>query len=115
VRRHRPRPGALRPASPQLAKSLKPSTAVDMIRGYTKVRTVFYEKRALLTVDLRYPEDRLRVTDEVSVVAAIVTSSRGVAKVSVTLNGAEVFHLRPPRAGSGAIMSLRRSRTCPST
>jgi hypothetical protein len=31
------------------------------------------------------------MTDEVSVVAAVVTSSRGVAKVSVTLNGAEVF------------------------
>jgi hypothetical protein len=33
----------------------------------------------------------LRVTDEVSVVAAVVTSSRGVAQVSVTLNGDEVF------------------------
>jgi hypothetical protein len=42
-------------------------------------------------VDFRYPEDRLRVTDEASVVAAVVTSSKGVAKVSVTRNGAEVF------------------------
>jgi Caspase domain len=58
---------------------------------HQEVRTVHYEKRLPLTVDFRYPEDRLRVTDEVSVVAAVVTSSRGVAKVSVTLNGAEVF------------------------
>jgi len=44
-----------------------------------------------LTVDFRFPEDRLRVSDEASVVAAVVTSSKGVAKISVTLNGAEVF------------------------
>jgi hypothetical protein len=59
---------------------------------HQEVRTVHYEKRLPLTVDLRYPEDRLRVSDEMSVVAAMITSSRGVAKVSVTLNGAEVFH-----------------------
>jgi hypothetical protein len=58
---------------------------------HQEVRTVHYEKRLPLTMDFRYPEDRLRVTDEVSVVAAVVTSSRGVAKVSVALNGAEVF------------------------
>jgi Caspase domain len=58
---------------------------------HQEVRTVHYEKRLPLTVDFRYPEDRLRVTDEASVVAAVVTSSKGVAKVSVTLNGAEVF------------------------
>ena len=44
---------------------------------HQEVRTVHYEKRAPLAVDFRYPEDRLRVTDEVSVVAAVVTSSRG--------------------------------------
>ena len=58
---------------------------------HQEVRTLHYEKRVPLTVDFRYPEDRLRVTDEASVVAAVVTSSRGVAKISVTLNGAEVF------------------------
>jgi Caspase domain len=58
---------------------------------HQEVRTVHYEKRLPLTVDFRYPEDRLLVTDEVSVVAAVVSSSRGVAKVNVTLNGAEVF------------------------
>jgi len=63
--------------------------AVGMM--HQEVRTVYYEKRAPLTVDFRYPEDRLRVSDEASVVAAMVASSRGVAQVSVTLNGAEVF------------------------
>jgi hypothetical protein len=58
---------------------------------HQEARMVHYEKRVPLTVDFRYPEDRLRVTDEASVVAAVVTSSKGVAKVSVTLNGAEVF------------------------
>jgi hypothetical protein len=58
---------------------------------HQEVRTVHYEKRVPLAMDFRHPEDRLRVTDEVSVVAALVTSSRGVAKVSVTLNGTEVF------------------------
>jgi hypothetical protein len=61
---------------------------------HQEVRTVYYEKRTPLTVDFRYPEDLLRVTDEVSVVAAMVASSRGVAQVSVTLNGAEVFQQR---------------------
>lgn len=55
-----------------------------------EVRTVHYEKRAPLTVAFRYPEDRSRVNEEASVVAALVTSSKGVAKVSVILNGAEV-------------------------
>ena len=58
---------------------------------HQEVRTVHHEKHVPLAMDFRYPEDRLRVTDEVSVVAAVVTSSRGVAKVNVTLNGAEVF------------------------
>ena len=55
-----------------------------------EVRTVHYEKPAPLTVAFRYPEDRARVTEEASVVAAVVTSSKGVAKISVSLNGSEV-------------------------
>jgi len=55
-----------------------------------EVRTVHYEKPAPLAVAFRYPEDRARVTEEASIVAAVVTSSRGVARVSVTLNGSEV-------------------------
>jgi uncharacterized caspase-like protein len=55
-----------------------------------EVRTVHYEKPAPLNVSFRYPEDRSRVTEESSVVAAVVTSSRGIAKVTVQLNGVEV-------------------------
>jgi len=55
-----------------------------------EVRTVYYEKPAPLAVSFRYPEDRSRVTEESSVVAAVVTSSKGIAKVSVQLNGVEV-------------------------
>src|SRR5262249_29664593 len=57
---------------------------------HQEVRTVHYEKPAPLTLTIRYPEDRARVTDEVTVLAAIVTGSRGVARASVTLNGIEV-------------------------
>jgi hypothetical protein len=76
---------------------------------HQEVRTVHYEKRFPLTVDLRYPEDRLRVTDEVSVVAAMVTSSRGVAKVNVTLNGAEVFQQseRTPQKSMAVAASVK--------
>jgi hypothetical protein len=55
-----------------------------------EVRSVEYVRRVPLTVTVRYPEDRVRVTDEASVVAALVTSSKGVAKVTVALNGAEI-------------------------
>ena len=58
---------------------------------YQEVRTVGYEKRIPLTVAIRYPEDKARVTDEASVIAAMVTSSKGVAKVTVTVNGTEVY------------------------
>ncbi len=55
-----------------------------------EVRTVHYERPAPLNVSFRYPEDRSRVTEDSSVVAAVVTSSRGIAKVTVQLNGVEV-------------------------
>ena len=60
-------------------------------------------------MDFRYPEDRLRVTDEASVVAAVVTSSKGVAKVSVTSNGAEVFRqsARTPQRSIGVAETLK--------
>jgi len=54
-----------------------------------EVRTVFYERAAPLTVAMRFPQDRMRVTDAASVAAAVVTSSKGVARVSVTVNGVE--------------------------
>ncbi|MBI4609581.1 MAG: caspase family protein [Candidatus Rokubacteria bacterium] len=59
-------------------------------RIHQEVRTVHYEKLVPLSVAFRYPEDRSRVSEEASVVAAVITSSKGVAKVSVILNGVEV-------------------------
>jgi uncharacterized caspase-like protein len=65
------------------------ATAADGVTQQ-EVRTVHYEKPAPLNVSFRYPEDRSRVTEESSVVAAVVTSSKGIAKVTVQLNGFEV-------------------------
>jgi hypothetical protein len=55
-----------------------------------EVRTVDYARATPLAIGVRFPEDRARLTEESSVVAAVVTSGKGVARVSVTLNGAEV-------------------------
>jgi hypothetical protein len=55
-----------------------------------EVRTVFFERPTPLSVEMRYPQDQTRVTDAASVAAAVVSSSKGVAKVSVVLNGIEV-------------------------
>ena len=56
-----------------------------------ELRTVQFDRRTPLTVAFRYPEDRARVTEEGSVVAALITSSKGVASAKVLLNGAEVW------------------------
>lgn len=66
-----------------------------------EVRTIHYEPRVPLTLTVRYPEDRARLTDALTVVAAQVTSSRGVTGVTVTLNGTQVFQQSertPPRS-----------------
>lgn len=55
-----------------------------------EIRTVHYEQRIPLTVSIRYPEDKARLTEAATVVAALATSSQGIAKVSVNLNGNEV-------------------------
>ncbi len=56
-----------------------------------EVRVVTYERVVPLTLEIRNPEDHARVADESSLVAAEATSSKGVAAVSVILNGREVF------------------------
>lgn len=56
-----------------------------------EIRSVTFDRVVPLTVEVRHPEDRARVDDETSLVAAEVTSSRGVASVTVILNGREVF------------------------
>jgi hypothetical protein len=70
---------------------------------YQEVRTVHYEKLVPLTVAFRYPEDRSRVSEDASVVAAVVTSSKGVAKISVLLNGKEV-HEQTERAPQRSLL-----------
>jgi hypothetical protein len=55
-----------------------------------EVRTVVFERIVPLAVDVRFPEDRSRVTDASTLLAGTVTSSRGVTKVTVTLNGTPV-------------------------
>jgi len=56
-----------------------------------EIRAVSFERVVPLTVEIRHPEDHARVGDETSLVAAEVTSSKGVAAVTVILNGREVF------------------------
>jgi hypothetical protein len=55
-----------------------------------EVRAIEFARQTPLGVAVRYPEDRARVSEDSSVVAAVVTSSKGVAKVSVSLNGTEI-------------------------
>jgi Caspase domain len=57
---------------------------------HQEMRTIHHDKLVPLAVDVRYPEDRARVTDEASVVAAVARSSKGIGRITVTLNGAEV-------------------------
>ena len=69
-------------------------TATDAAGGiHQEVRTVVFEKRVPLTIAFRYPQDSARVTEDASVVAALVTSSKGIANIRVTLNGREIGKL----------------------
>ncbi len=54
------------------------------------LRTIHYDKASPLAIAVRYPADGTRTGEAQTVVAAVVTSSRGIGSVSVTLNGAEV-------------------------
>jgi hypothetical protein len=60
-----------------------------------EVRSVEYARTTPLAIVMRYPEDRARVAEDTSVVAAVATSSKGVSRVMVMLNGAEVARLEP--------------------
>jgi uncharacterized caspase-like protein len=61
---------------------------------HQEVRTVLYERFVPIRIAFRYPQDGAQVTQEGSVAAAEVTSSKGVATVSVALNGVEVYQQR---------------------
>lgn len=54
------------------------------------VGIVHYDKAVPLTVSIQYPSDGSVVRQENSVVAGLVSSSKGVARVTVTLNGTQV-------------------------
>jgi len=71
-----------------------------------EVRTVYFEKRVPLTVAFRYPQDMARVSDAATVVAAIVTSSKGVAKASVNLNGTEVHQQTERSAEKSLVLTV---------
>jgi hypothetical protein len=60
------------------------------------VRTVHYDRAASLEIRVRHPADGARLTEAETVVAAVVTSGRGVGSVTVTLNGAEVARQAEP-------------------
>jgi hypothetical protein len=57
---------------------------------HQEMRTIHLERLVPLAVDVRYPEDRSRVADEASVVAAVARSSKGISRITVTLNGTEI-------------------------
>jgi hypothetical protein len=63
------------------------------------VRAVFFDRIVPLTVQFHHPENGARLTDQSSLVAAEVSSGKGIAAVNVLLNGAEVFKQadRPPK------------------
>ncbi|MBI2529009.1 MAG: caspase family protein [Candidatus Rokubacteria bacterium] len=79
-------------------------TASDAGGGvHQEVRTIEYEPRIPLTITFRYPEDRARVGEESSIVAAVVTSSKGVARATVSVNGVEV-HQQTERTPARAVV-----------
>jgi hypothetical protein len=59
-----------------------------------------------LRVDVRYPDDRARVAQAASVVAAVVSSPTGVSAVNVTLNGAEVHRQALPAPQPSVAVSV---------
>ncbi|HEU4439215.1 MAG TPA: caspase family protein [Methylomirabilota bacterium] len=69
---------------------------------HQEIRTVHLEKLVPLALDVRYPEDRSRVADEASVVAAVARSSKGVSRITVALNGVEV-HQQEERSAQKSV------------
>jgi hypothetical protein len=54
------------------------------------VATVYYERPVPLTITIQYPGDGALLSQENSVVAGLITSSKGIARVTVIQNGTEV-------------------------
>jgi hypothetical protein len=62
-----------------------------------EVRTVHYDRAAPLSIAMQHPVDGARVSEQHTVVAAVVSSSRGVGGVTITLNGTEVLRRAEPK------------------
>jgi uncharacterized caspase-like protein len=95
VRRDEPAPARALPLN--MALKLREGQNTVVVTGIDadgtvqqEVRAVEYARATPLSIGVRFPEDRARVAEESSVVAAVVTSGKGVARVTVTLNGAPV-------------------------
>ena len=69
------------------------------------VRTIHFERAAPLSIAVRHPADGARVSEEQTVVAAVVTSGRGVGSVTVTLNGAEVLRQAETRPQPSVVVT----------
>ena len=70
-----------------------------------EVRTIHYDKARPLAIAVRHPADGARVSEAQTVVAAVVTSSRGVGSVTVTLNGTEVLRQAEPRSPVSVVVT----------
>jgi len=71
-----------------------------------EVRTVVYERRVPLALDIRYPAERQRFTQESTVVAALASSSKGIKHVSVLLNGVLVHEQTERTAPSSLALTI---------
>ena len=69
------------------------------------VRTVHYDRTRPLTIAVRHPADGARVSEADTVVAAVVTSSRGIGSVTVALNGTEVLRQAESRPQASVVVT----------
>jgi uncharacterized caspase-like protein len=68
-----------------------------------EIRAVTYEKPVPFAIHFRYPEDRARVTDASTLVAAVVESSRGVTLARILVNG-QAVHEQTERAAQRSML-----------
>jgi len=68
-----------------------------------EIRSIAYERPVPFAIAFRYPEDRAKVSDESSLVAAIVESSRGVSAARIVVNGKEI-HAQTERAPQRSLL-----------
>jgi hypothetical protein len=69
------------------------------------VRTIHFDRATPLTIVIRYPAEGDRVAEAQTTVAAVVSSSRGVGSVTVTLNGAEVHRQAESRPQTSMVVT----------